>query len=95
METKKPKRYLERLRRKFSFSSSLYVEPQGLSGGLALWWIEDARISLFYSDKNMVDGYCSDGDYTTSWHFSFIYGEPNVQFRRDMWSRVMNLRRAD
>ncbi|GLU05331.1 hypothetical protein SLE2022_224350 [Rubroshorea leprosula] len=95
METKKPRRYLEPLRRKFAFSSSAYVEPQGYSGGLALWWTEDINLSIFYSDKNMFDGCCSDAAFTTSWHFSLVYGEPNVQLRRNVWNKVLNMGRPE
>ncbi|GKV37715.1 hypothetical protein SLEP1_g45710 [Rubroshorea leprosula] len=92
METKKNKKYLERLRRKYAFSSSVYIEPQGYSGGLALWWTEDVHISIFSSDKNMLDGSCSNVAYSISWHFSFVYGEPNAHLRQAMWSRMMNHR---
>ncbi|GLT85698.1 hypothetical protein SLE2022_038790 [Rubroshorea leprosula] len=93
METKQKTNYLERLKRKFRYSNSIYVEPHGYSGGLALWWTDEVHISIFYSDKNMLDGCCSDADYSVSWHFSFVYGEPNVQLRQPMWSRMLNLRR--
>ncbi|GKV33767.1 hypothetical protein SLEP1_g42227 [Rubroshorea leprosula] len=69
-----------------------FPDPQGYSGGLALWWTDEVHISIFSSDKNMVDGNCSDANYNVTWHFSFIYGEPNTQLRRTIWSRVMNVR---
>ncbi|GKV19300.1 hypothetical protein SLEP1_g29582 [Rubroshorea leprosula] len=94
METKKTMRYLEGLRRRLSFANGVYVEPQGYSGGLALWWTDEVHISIFSSDKNMFDGSLSDAEYNVTWHFSFIYGEPNIQMRRDMWSRVIELKRA-
>lgn len=94
METKKPKGYLERLRRKYSFSHGKYVEPQGYLGGLALWWTDDVNISIFSVDKNLFDGCCSDVDFTISWHFTFVYGEPNVQLHKTMWTRVLTLKRT-
>ncbi|GLT58614.1 hypothetical protein SLA2020_314910 [Shorea laevis] len=87
-------RYLEGLRRRLSFSNGVYVEPQGYSGGLALWWTDDVHISIFSADKNVFDGSLSDAEYNVTWHFSFIYGEPNIQLRRDMWSRVIDLKRV-
>ncbi|GKU95863.1 hypothetical protein SLEP1_g9166 [Rubroshorea leprosula] len=39
----------------------------------------------------MFDGCCSDAAFTTSWHFSLVYGEPNVQLRRSMWNKVLNM----
>ncbi|GLT45908.1 hypothetical protein SLA2020_197050 [Shorea laevis] len=93
METKQPRNYLERLRRQFRFSHSLYVDPQGHSRGLTLWWSEDVNISVFSWDRFFFDGSCSTTDSACSWHFTFVYGEPNTQLRRLMWDRVMDLRR--
>ncbi|GKV39420.1 hypothetical protein SLEP1_g47185 [Rubroshorea leprosula] len=93
METKQTMRYLEGLRRRLSFANRVYVNPQGYSGGLALWWTDDVHISIFSADKNLFDGSVSDVDYNITWHFSFIYGEPNIQMRRDMWRRVIALKR--
>ncbi|GLT96412.1 hypothetical protein SLE2022_140340 [Rubroshorea leprosula] len=93
METRQSRHYLEQLRRQFRFSSSVYNDPQGRSGGLALWWTEDVHISLFELDKFFFDGCCSTTNYALSWHFTFVYGESNTQFRRSMWNRVMGMRR--
>ena len=37
METKNKSWRLERMRKKMGFEDGYYVEPKGLSGGLALW----------------------------------------------------------
>ncbi|GLT36786.1 hypothetical protein SLA2020_111420 [Shorea laevis] len=76
-----------------AFSSSIYVDPQGYSGGLAMWWTKNVNISIFSFDKNMFDGCCSNNAYSASWHFSFVYGKPNGQLRQEMWNKVFNLRR--
>ncbi|KAH7834805.1 hypothetical protein Vadar_019912 [Vaccinium darrowii] len=41
METKNNSNKLESIRKRLQFSNSWYVEPQGLSGGLALWWTSE------------------------------------------------------
>ncbi|GLT61462.1 hypothetical protein SLA2020_341660 [Shorea laevis] len=84
---------MERLRRQLRFSNRLYVEPQGSSGGLALWWDETVNLSIFSFDRFFFDGCCSVAGSDTSWHFTFVYGEPNIQLRRPMWTRVMEMRR--
>ena len=38
METKNKSRKLEGMRQKLRFDEGVYVEPEGLSEGLALWW---------------------------------------------------------
>ncbi|KAK9018505.1 hypothetical protein V6N11_001478 [Hibiscus sabdariffa] len=54
-ETKQKKRYLERVRRKMKMSNSFYVEPEGIAGGLALWWSDDIHITILHSSKNIID----------------------------------------
>ncbi|GLT58542.1 hypothetical protein SLA2020_314270 [Shorea laevis] len=73
----------------------MYVDPQGYLRGLALWWTDEVNISIFSSDKNMIDGCCSEASFSSAWHFSFVYGEPIIQLRSTMWNRILNLRRPE
>ncbi|GLT27058.1 hypothetical protein SLA2020_020860 [Shorea laevis] len=93
MEARQSRNYMEWLRRQFQFSNHVYVDRQGYLRGLVLWWAEDVNISLFSTGQFFFDGCYSTADYISSWHFTFIYGEPNIQFRRSMWNRVMDMRR--
>ncbi|KAL4273346.1 hypothetical protein GQ457_13G012080 [Hibiscus cannabinus] len=54
-ETKKKKRYLEKIKMKMKLDESFYVEPVGLAGGLALWWSNEANISALNYEKNFID----------------------------------------
>ncbi|KAF2300934.1 hypothetical protein GH714_018432 [Hevea brasiliensis] len=55
METKKKRKYLESVRRKLGFTNEFYVDPCGLSWGLALWWTEETQISVLNACPNFVD----------------------------------------
>ncbi|KAK8589669.1 hypothetical protein V6N12_024062 [Hibiscus sabdariffa] len=46
-ETKGEKKYLEKIRMKMKFSNVFYFDPLGIIGGLALWWTEDPKITIF------------------------------------------------
>ncbi|KAL4291393.1 hypothetical protein GQ457_14G013060 [Hibiscus cannabinus] len=58
-ETKQKKKFLDRKRIRFKFSTSYYVVPNGLGGGLALWWNEEADISILSCYKNLIDTHIS------------------------------------
>lgn len=55
METKNKKEKLEKIRKRLNFSGYVYVNPRGISGGLALWWNKEVDVSVLSSDKNLID----------------------------------------
>lgn len=40
-----------------NFTSSFYVEPVGISGGLCLWWNKDVSVKIISASKNIIDTY--------------------------------------
>lgn len=55
METKNSQEKLEKIRSRIGFSHSFYVDPIGISGGLALWWDDVLEIVVHSSCKNIID----------------------------------------
>lgn len=92
METKQLQRRLEGLRRKtFKFDDSCYVDPVGLSGGLALWWSNDLNVQILYKSKNIIhaaiDGVCL----SQSCLISFVYGPPCGSQKEAFWRKLSDL----
>ncbi|GMJ13897.1 hypothetical protein HRI_005058900 [Hibiscus trionum] len=60
---------------------SFYVDPQGLAGGLALWWTGEANITILRYDKNYIDTkiVLQEGE---AWFGTFIYGSPYREERQ-------------
>ncbi|XP_054821808.1 uncharacterized protein LOC129320399 isoform X4 [Prosopis cineraria] len=54
METRQKAIYLDRIKRRCGMTHSWYVDPIGLSGGLALWWKNDIDIHVIFSCKNYI-----------------------------------------
>ena len=54
METKKNHK-MEKFRKRMGFGESMYVEPEGLSGGLALWWKKEVMVRVLIGNKNLID----------------------------------------
>lgn len=55
METKQKSNKLELLRQKMGFTNGTYVEPEGRSGGLCLWWNDDWDIQIKHISANFID----------------------------------------
>ncbi|GMI66193.1 hypothetical protein HRI_000288600 [Hibiscus trionum] len=90
-ETKQNKRYLEKIKMKMKMDCSFYVEPQGLAGGLALWWKTEADVTILGYDQNLIDTKIrlQEGD---SWYNTFIYGPPNKENRQEFWKNLSKCR---
>ncbi|OMO70992.1 reverse transcriptase [Corchorus capsularis] len=66
METKNGFKKMECLRKGCKMDNSLYIDPEGLSGGLALWWKGEVNVQVITGNKNVIDTkfVCSDtGDF--------------------------------
>ncbi|KAK9018281.1 hypothetical protein V6N11_001259 [Hibiscus sabdariffa] len=62
---------------KMKMDGSFYVDPVGMAGGLALWWLNVVSILVLNSGKNVIDTKVSimrEDD----WFLTFIYGLPYV-----------------
>ncbi|KAG5549291.1 hypothetical protein RHGRI_014597 [Rhododendron griersonianum] len=95
METKNNKVFLETIHRKLGFCSTTYVDPVGLSGGLALWWKIEVDIDIETSSKNIVHTIISDKSNSSVWAASFIYGSPNREGRDQVWDDLMGIGRTE
>ncbi|TYG78784.1 hypothetical protein ES288_D02G088000v1 [Gossypium darwinii] len=51
IETKQKQEKLERIRNRMGFVEGFYVDPLGLSSGLALWWKIDYGIHTYLSQN--------------------------------------------
>ncbi|KAK8506271.1 hypothetical protein V6N12_019963 [Hibiscus sabdariffa] len=90
-ETKKKKRYLEKIRMKMKMTEYFYVEPVGIAGGLALWWSNEADISVLSFGKNFIDTKVSlNGE--EDWFLTFIYGPPYTEEKQTFWESLASLR---
>ncbi|KAK9047151.1 hypothetical protein V6N11_053006 [Hibiscus sabdariffa] len=90
-ETKQKKRYPEKIRMKMKMENTFYVEPDGIVGGLALWWSSDVKLSVLQYDKNFIDILISvNGE--SEWFGTFIYAPPYEGEKLSFWERMTMLR---
>lgn len=92
METKQSKKKFECVRRRrFNFFGSYYVDPRGLSGGLAVWWHEDLKVEILFSSKNFIHTVTIEGQIQNACLVTFVYGPPNVSDRDVFWKKLHEL----
>ncbi|KAK9011087.1 hypothetical protein V6N11_043944 [Hibiscus sabdariffa] len=90
-ETKKKKRYLEKIKMKMKLDYSFYVDQIGIAGGLALWWLHEVSMVILNSGKNFIDTKVSvNGE--DDWFLSFIYGPPFANEKQVFWESLASLR---
>lgn len=69
-------------------NKAMYVNPVGLSGGLAIWWTNEVGISFKHISKNVVDNEVQIGANGSKFHISWIYGDPDFRRRAMNWDRL-------
>ncbi|KAK8601778.1 hypothetical protein V6N12_051603 [Hibiscus sabdariffa] len=76
---------------KMKMDNAFYVEPEGIAGGLALWWSQEVKLSVMHSDKNFIDTVISiNGE--PEWFGTFIYAPPYEEEKQCFWERLGTLR---
>ena len=94
METKQKSRRVRKVRRKCCFSEEWIVEPNGKSGGLALWWSEELTVNILFSSKNIIHTSLSATNFDTPFYVTFIYGPPDEHDRNLCWNEIRRIARG-
>jgi len=90
-ETRMSANRSKNLRWKLGLKNCLGVDCNGLSGGLALFWDDSICVSLLSQGERYIDVLVSDGPDSVPWQATFVYGEPRVENRKDMWNLLSSL----
>ena len=69
----------------FGYSCSFAVSSVGLSGGLALFWLHDYKVTLKGYNSHCIDVQIST-DKMPTWRATFVYGEPRRDHRHEFWA---------
>ncbi|KAK4271588.1 hypothetical protein QN277_020262 [Acacia crassicarpa] len=91
METKNNSLKCKKARVKCGFVNDLYVDPCGLSGALALWWLDSISVSVLYKSKNIIQVYLDSGSLCAPKVVTFVYGPPIEGERREVWNILRRL----
>jgi hypothetical protein len=64
----------------------------GKGGGLALYWSEEINVNLISFGVHHIDVRIIEGN-GKSWRCTFVYGEPKVQDRPEMWKLLRRIKK--
>ncbi|GLT27861.1 hypothetical protein SLA2020_028310 [Shorea laevis] len=89
-ETLLDKRGMEKVRRRLGFTHCFVVDKVGRSGGLAVLWKSDTKLSLLSFSQNHIDMEVQ-GMGVGTWRFTGYYGHPERHNRRHSWQLLREL----
>ncbi|CAE6132178.1 unnamed protein product [Arabidopsis arenosa] len=93
VETKNKDNYVQQLGKELLFDHHFLVSPDGLSGGLAIFWKDSVQCEFLDSPTlHYTDMYISEGSITFC--LSYVYGNPERKPRQQLWNRMMALAQA-
>lgn len=67
------------------------MEPEGLSGGLSLWWNEDVEIEVDSATKNLIHTMVRVKSNSVCWATTFVYGSPLNSGREFVWEEMKDI----
>lgn len=70
---------------------SHYVNPVGLSGGLALWRTDAVNVLVSTSQFNLIQTVISSHHSRLCWNAFFIYGPLNRELRRNFLHSIAQI----
>lgn len=95
METRAIRSKVEHLKYALKFTNSFVVEPNGTTGGLALFWNKDCAVEISSSSQNFIHTMVTMKDEIIGKDYTFIYGEPIQQRRQTLWQVISRLKPPD
>ena len=78
MEIKRKLNEMDWLRSKWRFDKCLIVDGIGRGGGLALLWINKAKVKVKSFSRHHINVIIREENEATKWHFISFYGEPDT-----------------
>ncbi|KAK4269796.1 hypothetical protein QN277_022905 [Acacia crassicarpa] len=91
METKQKARYVRKIRRRYGFDEEWLVDPIGLSGGLALWWLDSIKVDILFSSSNIIHTRIDGGEFSAPEYITFICRPPVEDDRCLCWQEITRI----
>ncbi|XP_048633068.1 uncharacterized protein LOC125607235 [Brassica napus] len=78
--------FVQKFQSHFGYDSLVTVDPNGRSGGLALFYNNEYQVKILYSSNRMIDiEAVSNGKQV---FLTFVYGDPVQELREHVWERL-------
>jgi hypothetical protein len=87
-ETRQKAEKMRRLRGRLGLKGFTGLDSEGRSGGLALFWSENLHVEVQEVTTRYIDMFLRLSPQEPLWHLTCVYGEPRVENRHNMWSKL-------
>ncbi|KAI3436988.1 Toprim domain-containing protein [Psidium guajava] len=91
-ETKNQEMVVQRVRKRLKFQHQFIINPTGMSGGLALFWNEEAGVNIFTATENFIDIQYEDASQKIPFRVTFIYAPATYKERLKVWDDIKLLK---
>ena len=85
-ETKQEFDFVHRFQLHYGFDNLVIVEPNGRSGGLALFYNNEYQVKILYSSNRIIDVEAVALEKRV--FLTFVYGDPIQKMREQVWERL-------
>ena len=92
METKKKRQEMEWLRSRWRFDKVFTVDGVGRGGGLALLWLDEARVEITSYSRYHIEAIVGSGNEDSTWRLTGFYGDPETYRRTASWEMLRRLK---
>ena len=73
----------------FGYNKLFTVEPEGRSGGLALFDLDSFDVEIVFSNNRMIDIAATIEGHKV--FITFVYGDLVVEYRDNVWEKLTNM----
>lgn len=70
-----------------------HIQPEGMSGGLTLWWIKEVTVHIIAKDKNHIDCRVTRSLLGGEFFITWVYGDPVFSLRKHNWDVLRGIGR--
>ena len=93
METKNKEGKLEKVRRGMKMQGKCYVNPLGISKVLALWWVDEIKVTVLGNSLKLLDVLVTEDSVGVQCRLFCVYGPLDFEERQAIWKLIYD--RAD
>ena len=91
METKLIVEEMKNVQREIGWSQGIVVASEGRSGGLALLWKPDVKVTVRFINRWYIDAVIDSGGDIGEWRLTGFYGNPSTHKRTESWETLKGL----
>lgn len=88
-ETKNSSSFLQDFQNSFGYNKLHTVEPEGRSGGLALFYMDSYDVTILFSSNRLIDTEAKIEGHKVL--MTFVYGDPVSEYRGKVWDHLNDL----